>query len=64
METIKRKKRRIRISTNAAVLGIYMLILFVCYICTGSYIDALLSSFVVSIFASLALLFLTAVFSL
>jgi hypothetical protein len=63
METTKKKKRRIKISANAAILGIYMLILLVCYIYTGNYADALAYSFVVSIFGSLVLSFFLGVFS-
>jgi hypothetical protein len=62
MEITKRKKRRIKISANAAILSLLMLLLLVCYVYTGDYGEALASSFVLAIPAAFVLSFFSAVF--
>jgi hypothetical protein len=53
METTKKKKRQIKISANAAILSLFMLLLLVCYVYTGNFFEAFGASLVLMIPLSL-----------
>jgi hypothetical protein len=64
METIKRKKRRIRISAEAGIFGIYILLLLACYVYTGGFFEAIGASLVLLIPTSILSALIATIFGL